>query len=442
MRAVTFILLHCAGLIGCSFFLWWLDKGDKRRKFFWPASCILSILLVAVIFMVSHSDPVFEDFVPVYWSAGSAVLSGPAGLMPLIGKGVDGGFVNLPVLAYLFTPFALLPPYLAGWIYTALGVTSLIAAWWLAAAHFRFNEVERGVSLLMFAGFGPLIYSLREGNLTHFLLLVLVLAVINLRQNREFGAGLLLGLSALIKPPLILLCLYALVRFRWQMVLGVSSVLLASAILSIWIFGWDMHVLWFSANLGTFSQDVVAARNSHSIASVLARFHYGVDALDNWSPLPVPAALRYAGLSLAALLALLALWAAAPWRNWLVGKDEFEADLMLIIVLVLCVSTLSWTHYFSWLLLPIMWLWTFLRQMGRPSVPTMLLAALVLLCSPAYLRWAAPAGLDAFLPLIFSYLLVGSIGLFGLLVWCRRQIATRGWTAPVPAATGTRGVNT
>ena len=424
MRSIVILLLQFMWVISCSFVLLRIYRLKVSRQLFWIVAISLAFLTVSSVFFVSHTDPLFEDFVPVYWKAGVAVLDGPSALMPLLGEGVLGGFVNLPVIAYLFAPFAFFPPYVAGWIFTALGLAAVLSAWWLAADHFKFDNVERGISLVLLAGFGPLVYSVRDANLSHVLLPMLVLAIVGLKHSKDFGAGVMLGLCALLKPPLIVLCLYALVRLRWHVVLGAVTVLLASAAISIAVFGWDAHVLWFTTNLLTYSQDVVAARNSHSIASVLARFHYGAAAFDNWDPLTVPPMTRYLRLALVAVLALVALWAAAPWKKWFVGKVAFEADLMLIIVLVLCASTLSWTHYYGWVLLPMMWLWAFLRQKGSPRVPVILLAIFVLLCSPAYIRWAAPAELEPLLPLVFSYLLVGVLGVYGLLVWARRKIAT------------------
>lgn len=422
MRTVVFLVLQILALCGGSFLLWRLTRAGASSRIFWSVAGIISACLGAAIFMFVQPVVVFEDFVPVYWEAGKAVLSSPSALLPLLQLGIDGGFVNLPIVAYLFTPFALLPPYLAGWLFAALGVVAVILAWRLASDLFGFDRLERGISLFLVAGFGPLWYSLREGNSSHFMLLTLVLAIAALRKNRDVQAGMLLGFSSIIKPPLLLICVYAAIRLRWGVVLGAGLVIGVAAVLSLVVFGLDANMVWYQTNIGTFAREPIAASNSHSIASVLARLYHGAESISLWEPVHVPEGVRLAGLAAVAALGLICLWAAAPWQRWIVGNAEFEADVMLIVVLVLFVSTLTWTHYYCWLLLPAAWVWAQIRSAGWRSPAALVLAASLLLCSLAYLRWDPPELLLPLLHELFSYLLVGGLMLFGLLAWARRRV--------------------
>lgn len=422
MRTVVFLVLQIIALCGGSLLLWKLTQAKASSRIFWGVAWGIAACLGAAIFMFVQPVVVFEDFVPVYWGAGKAVLSGAGALLPLLQLGVDGGFVNLPIVAYLFTPFALLPPYVAGWLFAALGVVAVIVAWRLAADLFGFDRLERGISLLVVAGFGPLLYSLREGNSSHFMLLTLVLAIAALRKNRDVQAGLLLGFSSIIKPPLLLICVYAAIRLRWGVVFGAGLVIGVAAMLSLTVFGWDANMVWYQTNIGTFAREPIAASNSHSIASVLARLYHGAASISVWEPVHVPDSIRLTGLAGVALLGLVCLWAAAPWQRWVVGNQEFEADVMLIVALVLFVSTLTWTHYYCWLLLPAAWAWAQIQSAGGSNKPAMVLAGSMLLCSLAYLRWDPPELLLPLLHELFSYLLVGGLLLFGLLVWARRRL--------------------
>nr|MBF0685866.1 DUF2029 domain-containing protein [Pseudomonas sp.] len=423
MRSLIFLLLQTMAISGGSFLLWRLAKTGRAPKVFWLAAATLSICLGVALFLFIQPGRIFDDFRPVYWAAGNAVLVAPDQLMPLLRIGVDGGFVNLPIVAYAFAPLGLLPADFASWLFLVLGVGASLYAWWLAGSLFGFGRLERGISLLVLSGFGPLWYSLREGNSSHLLLVTLLLTIAALRKNKDFRAGLLLGITGVIKPPLLLICVYAAVRLRWGIVLGAALVIGGCAVASLAVFGLEANLVWYQTNIGTFAREPIAASNSHSIASVLARLHHGADVLSSWTPVHVPPEVRLTGLVLTALLALVAIYAAAPWERWFVTAEEFEADIVLIVSLSLFASTLTWTHYYSWLLLPAAWLWAQIRAGGYPRAAEFTLGGTMLICALAYVRWSPPEIFDFLLPWLFTYLLLGGLVLFGMLVWARRRIA-------------------
>ncbi|MEY3895269.1 MAG: hypothetical protein RLZZ214_788, partial [Verrucomicrobiota bacterium] len=82
----------------------------------WP----LTLAIGSFGFMVSEPRWIFADFIMGYYRGGEAVLQGPAALGAVLGPDIHG-FVNLPILAYLFCPFSLLPPMIAGYVWLALG---------------------------------------------------------------------------------------------------------------------------------------------------------------------------------------------------------------------------------------------------------------------------------------------------------------------------------
>ena len=86
-----------------------------------PPVSVLAISAVMVVYLFWISEPLIEprvlftDFRKAYYPAGSAALEGHAALKPLFEfqRGVHG-FVNLPIVAYLFAPFGLLPGQVCG----------------------------------------------------------------------------------------------------------------------------------------------------------------------------------------------------------------------------------------------------------------------------------------------------------------------------------------
>ena len=420
MRTLIFLALQVAALGGGCYLLWRLRKSSA--SLFWGIAIALAAGLAVAQLIFVQPGTLFEDF-PVYWSAGKAVLSSPDQLLPMLRLGVEGGFVNLPVIAYLFAPLSVLPLDLAGWLFFVLGLAAVVAAWRIAGELFQFDRLERAISLVVIGGFGPLWYSFREGNSSHFMLLTLLLALVALRKNQDVRAGLLLGVTGIIKPPLLLLCVYAAIRLRWGIVLGTALVILAGVLASFAIFGIEPNLVWYDTNIGTFAREPIAAGNTHSIASTLARLYLGPDVISIWEPVSIPSFVRVLGLGLTALLGLLAIWAAAPWRRWFVGAREFESDIALIVPLTLFVSTLSWTHYYSWLLLPAAWLWAQIRSAGATRLVQFAFAVVMLVCALAYVRGRPPEAAEPILHWLFAYLLLGGIALFALLLWARRRIA-------------------
>src|SRR5690606_12090466 len=150
---------------------------------------------------ISESPPVaMQDFQDAYYAAGVALQGGPTGLAPLIERGTDG-FVNLPIVAYLFWPFGLLANVPAMILFSVLGAACVLWTWRLLVREFDLDDRQAAMLLFLVAANGPLMYGVKEGNTSHFILLLLLLGLAAARGGRDFAAGLWLGVAAIIKPP-------------------------------------------------------------------------------------------------------------------------------------------------------------------------------------------------------------------------------------------------
>ena len=85
----------------------------------------------------------------------------------------------------------------AGWAFLALGVAAIATTYALLLRLGDFNVATSAMLALSILANGPLVNSLREGNTTHFVLLLLVVALLLWRAGKEYAAGLVLGLCAL-----------------------------------------------------------------------------------------------------------------------------------------------------------------------------------------------------------------------------------------------------
>lgn len=360
MNTFWFYPIHLAALLGGLGLL----EIQRRRGVAWSVRATTGVLLglamAVFVFGISEPPDLFSDFHKAYYPAGKAVLAGggDAGLAATMQRGA-GGFVNLPILAGLFAPFALLPAVASGWVFFLLGVAATVAAWGSLS---RLAGLGRDRSLLLlfiFAASGPLHNSLREGNTTHFILLLLVLGLWVLRGNRDFAAGLVFGAAALIKLPLLLLGVYFFARGRWRVAAGGAVVCGVAAALSVLVLGWDLHVFWYEHSIKPFAETPLAAFNVQSVQGFFARLQHGGRFLEDWTPHALHPAVRVAS-KLAAMLLLLGAAVVMGWprsrrRGHLipVGRDAMiELEACIVLMLAMMVSTVSWSHYYLWLLLP------------------------------------------------------------------------------------------
>lgn len=411
-----------------------------------PWATVLLGLGVAALAIVTAflSDPptLFDDFAKAYYPAGRAVIADPAALRALTDKGVTG-FVNMPVTAYLFAPFAALPMMAGASLFTALGLALTAAAWALLARLGRLELADRWRLALLFAANGPLAYSLREGNTSHLILFTLAAGLVLIRAGRSSAAGAALACAALIKPPLVLFGVFFLLRRDWRGVASFAGVLACVCALSAALFGWADNLHWFETCILAFSHRWLGAFNVQSIPGFLFRLTRGAGLLTDWRAYPPPAGLEIPARLSVALLLGLALLAAMPAARPAPdpARRERRCDLqyMLVVVLALIASPLTWSHYYVWLLAPAA---LFLGERGEWSAGERLAGwTAIWLVAPLarFLPLNTPAALSVYKNLAVSHYLFGGLVWFGLLAWrlAREDGLVAAWIRRNPPTHGT-----
>lgn len=402
----------------------------------WWALALGAALLHALFWTISHPEVLFSDFHKAYFHAAEQVFRhGPVPTWPIEEDSDEIGFVNIPGLAWLFVPLVPLGGKAAAWVFLGLGVAAVAGAYALLLRLAGAAPRAAGPLLLLFLANGPLVNSLREGNTTHFILLLLIAALLLWARGRHFAAGLVLGLCAMMKPPFVLFGIYFLLRGRWRVVAGGTATIAAVAALSLATFGLEINIGWYRACIEPFMKGAIAAFNVQSIDGFLIRLATGADELDNWYPLEPSAAHRVARFTIMAALFLGAFWLirrAAPARAAAGIEARGYLEFSIVLVLALVTTPVSWTHYYLLLLLP----WG-LYLGGRLALPEdavtrRLVWASWLLCS---LPVVTPPDDPEWLAEILSRTAV-SAWLFGafLMLAALTRGAVAAPAAPVPAA--------
>jgi hypothetical protein len=336
------------------------ERGGITGRTAWP--WLLAIVLGGAVHLAlwpfSEPPTLFSDFMKAYWVAAEHLWRG--GLNAGYPFTMRGNWSNLPIIAWFFVPLAPLGREAAGWTYLLIGVAGTFAAWALLA---RFSGLRgaRAVALLfLFLVNGPLLNSLREGNCTHLVLLLMVAALIWWQAGREFAAGAAIGLCAVIKLPLLLFGVYFLARRRWGIVAGGAAAIGVMALVSLALFGIGGHLAWFDEAVKPYLGHALPAFNVQSIDGFLIRLSTGAEELLYWGPIE-PSALH----KLARYAAFAGLLGGFAWLAWRAETRRIvrpEAgplqpqDLLqfcAVLALALVISPISWTHYYALLLIPL-----------------------------------------------------------------------------------------
>ncbi|WP_072391082.1 glycosyltransferase family 87 protein [Hyphomicrobium sp. CS1GBMeth3] len=388
---------------------------------------VISAAMAAFVFAVSEPGLLFNDFRKAYYPAGQVILEQPGALAPLIDS---ISFVNLPIVAYLFAPFGILPFKGAAIAFLLLGFAMSLWAWKLLALEARLEHRQQWLLLFLFAANGPLLYSAKEGNTSHMVLLGLVAGLIYLRRQRDIAAGVVLGVCALIKLPLLIFGAYFVLRRNWRAVAGFSGVLALSGLLSILIFGWELNQRWFELCVLQFGSNPIGAFNVQSIPSFLIRLDAGPEVLRDWSAVEIAPLQRFVGTGLVLLMALAAIAVCARLsdaENEPRPQELVALEYALVVVLSVVSSPMSWSHYYCWLLVPIALFLSPSSAVAATPLARRVIWAAIFLISPAVvlLSFETPAIETLYVKVLLSHLLAGGLIVYGILIWALARAEPR-----------------
>lgn len=92
--------------------------------------------------------------------------------------------------------------------------------------------------------FYPVMISWRLGQVQAFINLLFACACVQWLRGAKGTAGILIGVTCLIKPQFALFCLWALLRGESKFALGQVAVVVAGTLLSLLLYGWDNNIFY------------------------------------------------------------------------------------------------------------------------------------------------------------------------------------------------------
>ena len=176
-------------------------RGSRSRR--------SAIAAQAILWSISEPADLFSDFYKAYYPGRVRLLDEGAVATWETTEAAAVGFVNLPILAWLFAPLGLLDEPAAGWAFLAIGAVAVAATYALLAAPRRLRRAWRRDAGAVdprqrSAGQQP---ARRQHDPFH-LAAAGRRAPALARRRASTRPGLVLGLCALFKLPLMLFGLY------------------------------------------------------------------------------------------------------------------------------------------------------------------------------------------------------------------------------------------
>jgi hypothetical protein len=293
---------------------------------------ITGILALAFQAKIARKMPDFE----VYYRAGARF----AEQRPLYVE-ADGHFQFKypPVAAALFMPLSGLDLERAKVAWFSVSCFALLSSLWLCARLIGRGRTGRagllGLTVLVEAKFYG--HELTLGQVNALLLLLLVLMLQALLDDRPVRAGILLGLITAIKPYGLLFVPYLLLKRRFRATGAAAGSMALLAVAPALRYGWwENWVLLDSwrVSLGRSTPALLTSNDNVSLAGYWAK-HLGAE-----SPWLAPA------IGLTALFVLLT-FAAATWRPE-AERRALLIDLSVLMIAMPLLSPLGWDYLFLW----------------------------------------------------------------------------------------------
>jgi len=405
----------------------WLSERRTPARVTWvlPAAAALVVAWALGSYSEPRPGQLFEDLRVAYLGGARLVLGDPVAIYrePLEASGppVADFFANIPIVVLPFVPLTWFSQANASWIFLGLGVllTGLAA---LGLHRLARPGAGRGPWIAaLFLLCGPLYNSLREGNTTQMVLAALVLGLLWLARGRDGAAGIVFGLCAVVKLPILLLGAPLLLRGQIRAALGMAGGFVLAFAVSILLFGLEAHAFWWNEILLPWAGRPVGAFNVQSMDGLWVRLLSGSQHLRDWAPIAEPGTvfvlLRWVGRAALVGVTGVVLWRAGAPRT----PSEQRHELAIALVLALLLSPVTWSHYSLWLLIPLA-----LIAGGDLPFPAGTLSRVMLvvagLCVLAPVQLVAPQApflWEAWARIGTSHAAFGALLLWGVLLWTR-----------------------
>lgn len=329
-----------------------------------------------------------------------------------------------PTVFFVFFPLTFLSVIQASYVYTTLSIFSLVFSLYLLSKIFNVNFL--GTQNLIFMTFAvisfPVKFTLGMGQINMFILLLMTLTLLFIKNRKNLIAGIFLGLAIVIKLFPLFLPLYLLIKFKkgnrgmaipWTRVKvwiqkkqlandlevldGMLLVIVISMFLIALFIPKDYILHFFFVTIPSLSSSWKLDYYNQALSGFIGR-GLGVGELANIIKIVLGLIITFITL-------------------YLIGKNEKEGifpdslKFGILITLSLIVNNFSWQHHFVWLIIPFYITFIYLKNINAKLFPYFILGISYILVS---INFKDPQILPIFLQshVLFGALILLMLNLF------------------------------
>ncbi|HEV2613976.1 MAG TPA: glycosyltransferase family 87 protein [Gammaproteobacteria bacterium] len=262
---------------------------------------------------------------------------------PLYSEWVSAnGNLNPPFFTLLLLPLHVFNYGDAYKIWSEISIACIFIGGYLALRPFPQWHKNTFPILTLFAMYVPNSVNLAYGQISTMLLVIVVLAWLSARENKDISAGLLIGFACAIKLFCGLFLIYFLCLKRYRLVAVSILVILMAALLGLLVFGIQPYFAYH----GTLSQiGWYAVSANDSLYGFFYKLFSNAEKNQPFIVAPYLVNIFTVGCSV-----LLMGYLIRHWIKW--GNQKFDIGFSLVIVSMLLLSPLGWVYYFPLLLIP------------------------------------------------------------------------------------------
>ncbi|OGG12937.1 hypothetical protein A2773_01880 [Candidatus Gottesmanbacteria bacterium RIFCSPHIGHO2_01_FULL_39_10] len=311
------------------------------KKWFVYTFYIFSLGILLRVFLLDF----YPDF-SVYYSAVKVALSG--GNPYSNDLSLFAPFMYPPQILFIFIPFLYIPYIVAEKLWLFMSFVFLFLS---LIFLFKINKQKlltpQSIFLcsLVFLSF-PLKFTLGMGQINVMILLFSVLFIYFLHKDKDYIAGILLGLSISLKLFPVLLLPYLLLIRKWKILLSALTTLITITVLTLFAFGHEMLLEFWYKVLPALGSPWDGGYYNQALSGTITKLTGSPNQLFQFI--------------VSSILIIISAWVILSKKKK--THSMISMDIGMIITLSLLINNFSWQHHFVWLLIPFLTIFYYLKK--------------------------------------------------------------------------------
>lgn len=281
-------------------------------------------------------------------------------------------FVYPPLFAVLMKPFAYFSYDVAYVLWTIVTVVLTFASV-LFSLSLGQKRVSIELALILIVGlfsYFPFYEELVLGQVGSLILFVCACGIWLLSRNRIWSSAFCLALATMIKiTPIIAVPLLVFHR-KWKWLAAYGCWMVCMLAFSIWQAGWAAHAQFLHSVMPSVSCGIPSSYNASIVVYIQELFLGYVPTAK--LPLALPALACTVSKAVSFVIFVAMIIRFYFYRR----QQNLIRDLILMILVSLVISPISWWHHYTIALLPFIYLWCTMRR-GSGTDPLLLTSVLV-----------------------------------------------------------------